>query len=382
MDVKAKPLFFLKTGLRELRPGSGMSVQKLVSVPEDAKHSLSSLDETLIHNVLKDLRKQQGTVDNLSPLELEKMVDVITDAMQESNVEVPGNMAVEAEGEQREQEMKGVNSLESKEYQNDLVVDNSLQGNRLRESDDGVDEKVKGLNTQLVGLENEPETQNQPEGLLSEKPFKTETKKSEDTEPSFSSEEENAGVENVKSETYSQELTAEKKPNADSDANEFVEFQDWMQGGLKQDERLSEGSPKVPAEGLQLEVKSSDKEEYGYIVTEKDPLSMEQGKKLIKDVANLLKLPPTTIVDISVLGPAVTFKVSSNFQNITTADAAKAAADNKDKLEKASGLKILRTGIGSVSRLSQWKINTKKPISPRLDVSSSPVNPSVASFVS
>ncbi|XP_068942227.1 receptor-type tyrosine-protein phosphatase N2-like [Petaurus breviceps papuanus] len=350
MDVKAKPLFLLQTGLRELKPGSGMSVQKLVSVPRDAKDSLSTLDETLIQNVLKDLRKQQGDVDSLNPLELEKMADVITDAMQSSNTEeVPGIVGVEAEGEQREQEMKGINSLESNDYQNGLMVEDNLQSNRLQESDDEIDEKVKSLDTQLLGLDNERKTQRLPGGPPSEKPFKTETKKSEDIESSFSSEEENAGVENVKSETYSQELTAEKKPNADPDANEFVEFQDWMQGTLKEDEKLSEGPPKIPGEGLQLEVKSSDEEEYGYIVTEIDPLSVEKGQKLIEDVAFLLKLPPTTIVDVSVLGPAVTFKVSSSFQNMTTADVAKAAADNKDKLEKASGLKILRTGTGSVS---------------------------------
>ncbi|XP_036616431.1 receptor-type tyrosine-protein phosphatase N2-like [Trichosurus vulpecula] len=326
MNVKAKPLFLLQTGLRELRPGSGMSVQKLVSVPGDAKDSLNTLDETLIQNVLTDLRKQRGNVDSLSPLELEKMADVITDAMQSSNTEeVPGIVGAEAEGEQREQEMKGINSPESNDYQNGLMVEDNLQGNRLQESDDGIDEKVKGLNTQLVGLKNEQDTQHLPEGPPSEKPFKTETKKSEDTESSFSSEEENVGVENVKSETYSQELTAEKKPNADLDANEFVEFQDWMQGDLKQDEKLSEGPPKIPGEGLQLEVKSSDEEEYGYIVTEIDPLSVEKGQKLIKDVAYLLKLPPTAIVDVSVLGPAVTFKVSSSFQNMTTADVAKAA---------------------------------------------------------
>ncbi|XP_027696910.1 receptor-type tyrosine-protein phosphatase N2 [Vombatus ursinus] len=351
MDVKAKPLFLLQTGLRELRPSAGMSVQKLVSMPGDAKDSLRTLDETLIQNVLKDLRKQQGNVDNLSPLELEKIADVITDAMQSSNTEeVPGIVGVETEGEEREQEMRGINSPESNDYQNGLMVEDNLQGNRLQESDDGVDEKVKGLDTQLVGLENEQETQHLPEGPPSEKPFKTETKKSEDTESSLSSEE-NAGVENVKSETYSQELTAEKKPNADPDVNEFVKFQDWMQGTLKQDEKLSEGPPKIPGEGLQLEVKSSDEEEYGYIVTEKDPLSVEKGQKLINDVAYLLKLPTTTIVDVSVLGPAVTFKVSSSFQNMTTADVAKAAADNKDKLEKTSGLKILRTGIGSKSKL-------------------------------
>ncbi|XP_044534891.1 receptor-type tyrosine-protein phosphatase N2 [Gracilinanus agilis] len=362
-DVKAKPLFLLKTGLRDLNPGSGKSVQKLSSVPGDAKDPLSTLDETLIQNVLKDLRKQQGTIDNLSPLELQKMANVITDVMQGSNTEVPGMVGSEIVGEQREQEMKRVNSPESKNYQNDLMVEDNLPGNRVQESDDRVDEKVKDLDTKFV---NEQETQFLSEGLPSEKPFKTETKKSEDTESSLSSEEENVGVENVKSETYSQELTAEKKPVAEPNANEFVEFQDWIQGTLKQDERLSEGPPKIPGEGLQLEVKSSDEEEYGYIMTEEDPLSVEKGKKLIKEVVQLLKLPPTAIVDVkcpqlllidcgigadhisfSMLGPAVTFKVSSGFQNMTTAEVAKATADNKDKLEKASGLKILRTGIGS-----------------------------------
>ncbi|KAM8810468.1 receptor-type tyrosine-protein phosphatase N2 [Eudromia elegans] len=181
--------------------------------------------------------------------------------------------------------------------------------------------------------------------LIPEESTKTETKKSEDTDsPSSSSEEINAGVENVKSETFSRELTAEK--NTDSDSKEMSETQYWMQNALMKDENPYEELQKKTGHDLQLEVKPFKENDYGYIVTAKDPLTVEKGLELIKEVADLLKLRMSAFDDVNILGPAVTFRVHSNLQNISSADVAKAAAINKEKLEKTTGLKILQTGMG------------------------------------
>uniref|UniRef100_A0A8C9MY75 Uncharacterized protein n=1 Tax=Serinus canaria TaxID=9135 RepID=A0A8C9MY75_SERCA len=115
--------------------------------------------------------------------------------------------------------------------------------------------------------------------LIPEEPTKTETKKSEETDSS-SSEETNAGVENVKSETFSRELTTAK--NSESDSKDPSQTSYWIKNALIQEENSYEKPQKNTRQGLQLEVKSSQEEEYGYIVTVKD----------------LLKSPKNSIADI------------------------------------------------------------------------------------
>lgn len=114
-------------------------------------------------------------------------------------------------------------------------------------------------------------TQNLPDKPTSEESFKTETKKSEDSDSSSSSEEEmKVGVENVKSETFSRELAAEEKTESEPDSKELNEIHYWIKNSLMRDESAYEEPQKKMGEGLQLEVKSSEEEEYGYIVTEKE----------------------------------------------------------------------------------------------------------------
>lgn len=106
-----------------------------------------------------------------------------------------------------------------------------------------------------------------PKDLVPEESTKTETKKSEDTDSS-SSEERNAGVENVKSETFSRELTAAE--NSDSDSKDPGDTRYWIKNALMQDGNSYEEPQKNMGQGLQLEVKSSEEKEYGYIVTVKE----------------------------------------------------------------------------------------------------------------
>lgn len=103
--------------------------------------------------------------------------------------------------------------------------------------------------------------------LIPEEPTKTETKKSEETDPS-SSEEANAGVENVKSETFSRELTTAK--NSESDSKDPSQTSNWIKNTLMQEGNSYEKPQKTTGQGLQLEVKSSQEEDYGYIVTVKE----------------------------------------------------------------------------------------------------------------
>lgn len=109
--------------------------------------------------------------------------------------------------------------------------------------------------------------ENTPKDFIPEVSTKTETKKSEDTDSS-SSEEINAGVENVKSETFSRELTAAE--NSEPDSKDPSETSYWIKNALMQDGNSYKEPQKNMGQGLQLEVKSSEEKEYGYIVTVKE----------------------------------------------------------------------------------------------------------------
>ncbi|XP_060638557.2 receptor-type tyrosine-protein phosphatase N2 isoform X2 [Anolis sagrei] len=331
------------------RPGSGLtsgSVQSALRVP------LTPVDEIFIQDVLRDLKKYHVDVDKLNPPELDEMADIIADAIQAVDVdEEKKNAAGKLEGDRAE---KGVDS-EGKDDDYEMGLMNKghhMQDAETRNEDATDKNEDNHMGTKLHNFLNENVAAgNLPKEPLPKKMFKTEIKKSEDLDLSSSSEEVKAGIENVKSETFSRELIAEKKDESEANSKELTELHHWIKNTLIQDESTYEETRKKMGEGLQLDAKSSKEEEYGYIVTEKDPLTEEKGLELIREVAFLLKLQMTAFADINMLGPAVTFKVHSNALNVTTADVAKAAADNKDLLEKTTGLKIVQIGMGEKKKL-------------------------------
>ncbi|XP_065522864.1 receptor-type tyrosine-protein phosphatase N2 isoform X3 [Lathamus discolor] len=346
-DLKMKKLIQPRPASEVSVPAPEMLNHKSASM-DNPKDPLSVVDETLIKDVLKDLEKHQVNVENLSSTELDEIADTIANAIQTVDIQEETE-----EGAGKTKENKTEAQMKTGDAQGRAEVQTGLMENSVNIPDNGVREATartdKENTSRLVNFLNEnalPE--NIPEDLTPEKSAKTETKKSEDT-GSSSSEEINAGVEDVKSETFTRELTAAK--NSQSDFKDPNETRYWIKDSLMQDGNSHEKPQNNMGQGLQLEVKSSEEKEYGYIVTVKDPLSVEKGLELIKEVADILKLQMSAFDDVNVLGPAVTFRVHSNLENISTADVAKAAAVNKDKLEKTTGLKILQTGVGEKSNV-------------------------------
>ncbi|KAM9575638.1 receptor-type tyrosine-protein phosphatase N2 isoform 3-T3 [Guaruba guarouba] len=346
-DLKMKNLIQPRPASGVLGPTPEMLNHKSAS-EDNLKDPLSVVDETLIKDVLKDLEKHQVNVENLSSTELDEIADTIANAIQTVGIQEETQ-----EGAGKTKENKTEAQTRTGDTEGRAEVQTGLMENSVNIPDNGVHEATartdKENTSRLVDFLNEnalPE--NIPGDLTPEKSTKTETKKSEDT--GFSSSEEiNAGVEDVKSETFTRELTAAK--NSESNSKDLNETRYWIKDSLIQDGNSYEKPQNNMGQGLQLEVKSSEEKEYGYIVTVKDPLSVEKGLELIKEVADILKLQMSAFDDVNVLGPAVTFRVHSNLENISTADVAKAAAVNKDKLEKTIGLKILQTGVGEKSNV-------------------------------
>ncbi|XP_066847551.1 receptor-type tyrosine-protein phosphatase N2 isoform X2 [Anser cygnoides] len=346
-DFKMKKPFQTKPASGVLGPTSEKLNHKSAS-QDEPKDPLSVVDETLIKDVLKDLEKHQVNVENLSSTELDEIADTIANAIQTAGIQEETEESAGKNGEEKmEAQMKKGDTQGRTEIHNILTESNvNIPDNGVHEASARTDQEEN--TSKLANLLKENAVpENMPKDVIPEESTKSETKKSEDTDSS--SEEINVGVENVKSETFSRELTAEK--STESDSKDPSETRYWIKNALMQDGNSYEQPQKNAGQGLQLEVKSTEEKEYGYIVTVKDPLSVEKGLELIKEVADLLKLQMSAFDDVNVLGPAVTFRVHSNLQNISTADIAKAAALNKEKLEKTTGLRILQTGVGEKSHV-------------------------------
>lgn len=100
-------------------------------------------------------------------------------------------------------------------------------------------------------------------------PLPAGSKKSEAPEAPLSSEEDAAGLENVRSQTYSKELR-ERLPHWEPRVDGLGEPPRWAPGSPQEDPRLGAGARgRTGGDGLRLEVKSPG-EDYGYIVTESE----------------------------------------------------------------------------------------------------------------
>ncbi|XP_038843637.1 receptor-type tyrosine-protein phosphatase N2-like, partial [Salvelinus namaycush] len=107
-------------------------------------------------------------------------------------------------------------------------------------------------------------------------------------------------------------------------------------------------SSNVPAGLPAAEGGTAAREEYGYIVTNQSPLSLYNGVKLLGVLAERIHLTTSSFINISVVGPALTFRIRQNPQNMSADDMAEKAASQKSFLESETGLKILQTGVGEV----------------------------------
>nr|XP_048293653.1 receptor-type tyrosine-protein phosphatase N2 [Myodes glareolus] len=331
------PQYLLHNPVRSSRPFSAPAASQRWSFPSgDSKDSLSMGDDTLLRRLLKDLQ-QQAEVDRLGPLKFEEMADSIAGVKQSDLAEgSQDSHGRGAEGQLREQ----ADAPEA-----------VLQDHGLSEVDEPVYEEVNRLSVRLGDLLKDQGSPLLPEVPILEKSSVAELKKSEQSEEVLSSEEETAGVEHVRSRTYSKDLM-EKKPYSEPQAQKLEnQFQNRAPEVWEEEQSLHSVAQGPPSGDLQLEVQPSEEEQQGYILTGSNPLSPEKGKQLMDEVAHILRVPSSFFADVKVLGPAVTFKVNANIQNMTTADVTKATVDNKDQLEKTFGLTILQSGIRPKGKL-------------------------------
>ncbi|XP_055277631.1 receptor-type tyrosine-protein phosphatase N2 isoform X2 [Moschus berezovskii] len=323
MDDDPAPRGLVRTPWRAPRVLSVPAAPQRWPSPVDPRDAPVTDDGARVQTLLKDLRKRPAGLEGLSALHVDEVARALAGAMPSGGAaRRGGGRGAEADGSAGAT-LHGERVPES----------------RLRASDGGLYQEVNRLGIPLGDLLQGPGSLFLPAAPRLTEPFHTESKKGDDTEASLSSEEEQAGVENVRSQTYSKELK-QRPPHARPGPGTAPQ----------EDLQLEAGAQGPPSPGLRLQVQPPE-EEYGYIVMENDSLSLDKGAQVLEDVARLLEVPAGVFTDIEVEGPAVTFRVRANTQNVTAAVAAKAAAENRDDLQTASGLRVLQAGVGSRSRI-------------------------------
>ncbi|XP_062415223.1 LOW QUALITY PROTEIN: receptor-type tyrosine-protein phosphatase N2 [Pungitius pungitius] len=151
---------------------------------------------------------------------------------------------------------------------------------------------------------------------------------------------------------------AAEAPGAQVDS----EIHKWMQGnrdpdGKKQGEEPQKKDMRIKTQLVHVGVKefsSRGKDRhFGYIITGSDSLTSDQGSDLMERLTKRLNLHAADLTQLSVLGPALTFRIGPNPKNVTTADLVQVAVQEKQQLEKETGLKIVEAGVSDRGSLTQ-----------------------------
>lgn len=317
----------------------GMKEERMPYRPSASRSSgkdpLSHLDENLIQTVVQRMAAEHVDLDDMTSNQLDALSSVIADALQV----VDDDKTDEEDQSQREAQQKG----EEKTFNRDEID----QGKQTDDINERISLQSKFHNTEEMSSE-EKQSLNEVLGL---EPLFINSHGNQVKRYGFLSSG-TVGLENVKSNTITREVSNARKSKSGivglEDGSDFDDRE--VDEIIMYKESQKKNSQLVPGD-LRLDIESTKSDLCGYIVTKQNPLSVEKGLELMEDLARLLKLQMNVFSDVNVIGPAVTFQVDVNSQNLSTADVVDIAVANKEKLEKETGLKILQTGVGEKSKL-------------------------------
>ncbi|XP_057713813.1 solute carrier organic anion transporter family member 5A1b [Corythoichthys intestinalis] len=313
------------TLLLSTQPGASTRLGNSRFGPDaSAKQPLTSVDEKFIQNVLRNMGRQHLDVDNLTPHDVDQLSDFIVDALQvvDKDRERVRPRDSEVEGGERKEDGDAERASATRTSSSDTP-----EGVQSTSSEDNVKDKAGGENVFSK--------------LLNYLDQKASWSPSTTTSPPRR----RSGVENV----HSRSVSVQKK-DAEQSVEEVSEVAGWLREVAPPPAavKYQPTRQKVPQE-LQLDVKAGGKsagdDVFGYVITDTDGLQTDQGLHLMEILAGMARIQISNIAELSVVGPAVTFKVSPNRQNVTTADVVRVAETQKAALEKEAKLSILEAGV-------------------------------------
>ncbi|KAM3593705.1 uncharacterized protein V6R79_019704 [Siganus canaliculatus] len=343
--------------------------------------SLSAVDERFIHNMVNQLGRHSINMDALMGKDLDQLAEVIAGTLQEVHEERPAVEAPSGVG--------GAVSRLDKEGNRELLAAMKLNRDQNLKAGKEADLNQKDIlglkqGQQVDGADKEPVDKHAAFfskllDYLNLEPFGDGP--AINVRPPASLQK-MVGLENVQSRTMQGQvpISPEKQektvavpakegttlrltgstdgPGAQMDS----EIQRWMQGhqspvGKNQPEEAEKKDMRVKTQLVHVGIKefsSRGKDRhFGYIITGSDSLTADQGSDLMEQLMQRLNLHAADLTQLSVLGPALTFRIGPNPRNVTTADLVQVAVQEKQQLEKESGLKIVEAGVSDRGSLTQ-----------------------------
>ncbi|KAL4001145.1 hypothetical protein ACER0C_006444 [Sarotherodon galilaeus] len=333
--------------------------------------ALSRAVQRFIQNLVNQLGRHSINMDALMGKDLDQLAEVITGALREVDVErpaleaQPGPGATDSRGnmEGNREPQAAMHLNQDQDLKSDKEQDLN-QKNTLRMKQQGLyhtaffSKLLDYLNMEPFG--NAPEVNSGPPAPL-QKMVGLETVHSRTTQDRVP----------VPHRWEEKTMTAPAKEGStlrltggaeDPDVQVDSDIDKWMQRiqgpeGRKQLEEPQKKDMKVKTQLVHVGVKefsSRGKDRhFGYIITGTDSLTTDQGTDLMEHLTQRLSLHAADLTQLSVLGPALTFRVGPNPKNVTTADLVQVAVQQKQQLEKETGLKIVEAGVSDRGSLTQ-----------------------------
>ncbi|XP_037644575.1 LOW QUALITY PROTEIN: receptor-type tyrosine-protein phosphatase N2-like [Sebastes umbrosus] len=337
------------------------------------KDPLTSVDERFIENVVKSVGRHHVDMDGLTPHDVSQLSSLIADALQVVDQDRglnrgptrarpgPRDLGGEQREEEEEEEGEGEAARDEEEekllenaptlkpQESTALVPAALQERHTDTEELDMKDKPKGGNlfTKLLAYLDKTSFNASPSARnLDDVAMET---------PGG----QQVGLENVQSRTSEAGMTLQKK-DATQSVEEVSELQGWIKEVAPPPAALVYEEPHkktmhVPE--LQLDVKTgrkkADDDVFGYVITDTDGLQTDEGLHLMEILARRAKIQMTDFAELSVVGPAVTFKVSPNIHNVSTADVANVAVQQKEALEKEAKVSILEAGVTDGSQINQ-----------------------------
>ncbi|XP_076837653.1 solute carrier organic anion transporter family member 5A1b [Brachyhypopomus gauderio] len=341
-----------------LKPDQGAR-QKLNTVfmkggssQSSARDPLTPIDETFIRNVLRNVGKHNVDVESLSTADLNQLAALIADALQ-----VVEQQAEQGYTPRDVQEENQTGDLQT----GDLQTGDDTGDQNVSETSRQQSEETSSLDQKLTSPSlTESETREEERSVEDHSKQGLLTKLLEYLDKDSRSERGPLGkgrgisIETVRSRTTQRDVGMQKKA-----MEQVEEVEGWVQAAalapapvLEDDAATRRKHTKVT--DLQLDVQSNTNSDvYGYIITDVDSIPTDQAVHLMELLSHKAKIQMTDFLELSVIGPAVTFQVRPNAQNVTTADVANVAVRQKDTLEKEARVTIVEAGVTDKDKLSQ-----------------------------
>lgn len=361
-----EPQSQLAFGSKPSRPNLDKLLFKAGSNRLNSKHPFSLMDDQFLQSMMHQLGGHSMKLDSLMGTNLDDLFEAIHGSLQEVHEERPAVPEAKTEA--------GTVDSEGPKETNKEPPKAAVQNQEQEPQTGGEAVKQKGLSKE--DLDRKPVDKHTAFfskllDYLNMEPF--------DDAPNVSSHPKTVGLESVKSRTTQGQapvvhhweektmvgpakegttLRLTSGPHG-PDAQVDSEMERWMQE-LQRKKQLEDPLKKDMKVKTQLvhvgvkEFSSRGKDRhFGYIITGSDSLTTDQGLDLMERLAQRKNIHAADLTQLSVLGPALTFRVGHNPQNVSTADLVEVAVQHKQQLEKETGLKIVEAGVSDRGSLTQ-----------------------------